>query len=176
MTNDTIIKTLYGVAEFCWLTEADTKFNPKGVYHVDLKVSKLNAEPIVKAINEVISKKIADDFKVNKKAGETKRAPLPFSKQTDGTYIFKIKSQFKPKLWDKNQKELSPDIQVWKDSSMWVQLKLQPYDQSIGLGCSLYLQNVQIDNLVTGSSQNGVCSFPKRNGSALPGPEKVVAV
>ena len=28
MTND--LRTLYGVAEFSWLTEKDTKFNPEG--------------------------------------------------------------------------------------------------------------------------------------------------
>ena len=164
------------MAEFVYFNKPDTKFDREGVYKVDLKVSKLNAEPVVKAINEVISKKIADTFKETKKAGETKRAPLPFSKQTDGTYTFRIKSQFKPKLWDKDQKELGPDIQVWKDSTMWVRFKLNPYKTSLGIGCALYLQNAQIDKLVQGSSQNGTCPFPKRAGSALPGPEKAGAL
>ncbi len=38
--NKSEIRTLHGIAEFCWLTEADTKFNPKGIYHVDLRVKK----------------------------------------------------------------------------------------------------------------------------------------
>ena len=175
MTISTIIKTLFGMAEFVYLNEPDTEFKKEGVYKVDLKVSKLNAEPVIKVINEAISKKIADAFKETKKVGETKRAPLPFSKQTDGTYTFRIKSQFKPKLWDKDQKALGPDIQVWKDSTMWVQFKLNPYNTTLGVGCALYLQNVQIDNLVQGSSQNGACPFPKRAGSILPAPEKAVA-
>ena len=58
---------------------------------------------------------------------------------------------------------------------MWVQFKLNPYDTTVGIGCSLYMYNIQIDNLVQGSSQNGACPFPKRDGSALPGPEKAVA-
>ena len=171
MTND--LRTLYGVAAFSWLTEKDTKFNPEGIYHVDLKVKKEDADPEVTIINQAISKKIAEEHKKGsiKTTAPVKRAPLAFEKQEDGSYIFKIKSKFKPKLWDKSRKELGPDTFVWKGTSMWVQYKLNPYNQNIGLGCTLYLQNVQIDNLVQGSSQNGSCPFPKREGSALPGPE-----
>ena len=158
------ISTLYGIADYSWLTEADTKFNPKGIYHVDLKVSKENAEPEIKTINDTISRKIAEIYKAKPGTKEIKRAPVPYEKQEDGTYIFKIKSQFQPKLWDRNQKELGADVAVWKGSTLWVQFKLGSYDQNIGVGCTLYLQSVQIDNLVQGSSQNGACPFPKREG------------
>jgi|TARA_Y100000296_G_scaffold74782_1_gene93707 hypothetical protein len=170
MINDTNnIRTLHGIAEFCWLTEADTKFNPKGIYHVDLRVKKEDADPEVKAINEAISKEIAEEHKKTPgKTGLMKRAPLPFEKQSDGSVIFKIKSQYKPKIWDRNKKELSSDTSVWKDSTMWVRYKTNAYNQSIGIGCTLYLQCVQIDNLVEGSGGvNGSCPFPER-GSVLP--------
>ena len=172
MTNDT--RTLYGKAEYCWLTEADTKFNPKGTYHVDLLVKKEDADPEIKVINQAISKKIAEEHKKGtiKTTAPLKRAPLPFEKQEDGSFIFKIKSQYKPKLWNKNQKELDPGIYVFKDSTMWVKYKLNPYNQNIGLGCTLYLQNAQIDNLVQGTGgSNGSCPYPKRE-TALPGPEE----
>jgi hypothetical protein len=58
---------------------------------------------------------------------------------------------------------------------MWAHYKITPYNKNMGIGATLYLQDVQIDNLVKGSgSGNGSCSFPKREGSALPGPEKEV--
>ena len=46
---------------------------------------------------------------------------------------------------------------------MWVNYKASGYNKSIGLGCTLYIQGVQIDNLVQGSTgANGACPFPKR--------------
>ena len=48
--------------------------------------------------------------------------------------------------------------------------KLNGYDQTIGVGCSLYLLSVQVVDLVKGSSQNETCPFPKVE-SALPAPE-----
>ena len=34
-----------GVAKYPWLTKADTKFNPDGVYKTDLLISSEEAEP-----------------------------------------------------------------------------------------------------------------------------------
>ena len=47
---------------------------------------------------------------------------------------------------------------------MWINYKAQGYNKSIGLGCTLYIQSVQIDELVQGNSgANGSCPFPKRS-------------
>ena len=54
--NTNTLRTIYGKADYCWLSKADIKFNPKGTYHVDLIVKKEDAEAEIKAINEVISK------------------------------------------------------------------------------------------------------------------------
>jgi len=163
MNND--ILTLYGKAEFVWLNEPDTKFDPAGKYKVDLKVTEKEATPVIALIKEGLAKQ-----------PQPKNHNLPYTKQSDGTYIFKMKSKFKPKLWDKDQHELDPNLYIWKDSTMWVQFKLNLYKSPIAVGVTLYMNNVQIDNLVKGSSQNGACPFPKRSGSALPGPEKAVAL
>jgi hypothetical protein len=169
MNKAEIIRTLYGKAEYCWLSEKDTKFDPQGKYHVDLIVKKEDAEPEIKAINEAISKEIAEEHKKTPgKTGLMKRAPLPFEKRSDGFVVFKIKSKYKPNIWDRNQKELGPEVSIWKDSTMWVRYKTNTYSQSIGVGCTLYLQSVQIDNLVQGTGGgNGGCPWPKR-GSVLP--------
>ena len=80
---------------------------------------------------------------------------------------FKLHSKFKPKLWDKDQKEIGPDVAVWKDSTMWIDYKASGYNKSMGLGVTLYIQSVQIDELIQGSAEsNGSCPFPKRSEEA----------
>ena len=48
---------------------------------------------------------------------------------------------------------------------MWLSYKASGYNKSVGLGVTLYMQSVQIDELVEGSADgaNGVCPFPKRD-------------
>ena len=50
---------------------------------------------------------------------------------------------------------------------MKVRYKLNPYNLPIGVGCTLYLQDVQIVNLIKGSSQNGASPFKKIEGMAV---------
>ena len=52
---------------------------------------------------------------------------------------------------------------------MWVKVELRGYNKNNKIGCALYLNQVQIDNLVKGTG-NGSSHFPDRGeGSALPG-------
>jgi len=51
---------------------------------------------------------------------------------------------------------------------MWANCKASGYTKPIGSGATLLIGSVQIDQLVEGSSQNGECPFPKREGSVLP--------
>jgi len=173
MIND--VRTIYGKAEYCWLSEPDTKFNSEGVYHVDLIVKKEGAKVHIKAIQEEISKEVAAAHKTApKQTTPLKRANTPYEDRGEEV-VFKIKSKFRPKIWDRNRKELDLGTYVYRDSTMWAHYKITPYNKNMGIGATLYLQDVQIDNLVKGSgSGNGSCSFPKREGSALPGPEKEV--
>jgi len=56
-------------------------------------------------------------------------------------------------------------VNIYKESTMWINYKASGYNKSIGLGCTLYIQSVQIDNLVQGSTgANGQCPFPRRSG------------
>ena len=161
MTND-VLKTIYGKSLFTYLSQKDTAFG-KDDYHVTLKLTKEKAQPHIKAIQEIISKEVAAQHKLtpNQTAPLT-RAPLPY-KDLGEVITFKIHSKFKPKIWDKNQKEIGADVNIYKDSTMWVNYKAQGYNKSIGLGCTLYIQSVQIDNLVQGlEGTNGSCPFPKR--------------
>ena len=165
MSNETL-KTIHGKANFCYLSSQDTAFG-KNDYHVTLELPKDKAQEHIKAIEGIISYQVAEQHKLtpNKTAPLT-RAPKPY-KDLGDVVTFKLHSKFKPKVWDRNQKEIGSDVAIWKDSSMWVNYKAQGYNKSIGLGCTLYIQSVQIDNLVQGSpGSNGQCPFPKRSEEA----------
>lgn len=171
MTN--IIRTTpVGTSVFCWLSTPDTEFNKEGVYHVDLQFKKEEIQEDLKAINQAISLKIAEIHKATPSTKPIKRAPLPY-KEKDGNIILKFKSKFAPKLWDKNRNLIGSDKSVWKGSTMKILYKLNPYNQSIGLGCTLYIQGVQVIDLIEGS-KDGECPFPQENiptESVLPKPE-----
>jgi len=165
MSNE-ILKRIYGKAKFCYLTSADEAFGP-GSYKVTLEVSKADASEHMKAIEGIISKEVAEQHKLTpNNTAPLKRANKPY--QDYGEIItFKLHSKFKPKLWDKNQKEIGPDVAVWKDSTMWVDYKASGYNKSMGIGVTLYIQGVQIDELVQGTTGgNGSCPFPKREATA----------
>ena len=161
MSNE-ILKTIYGVADFCYVTTPDVGFG-SNQYKVTLRVSKVDALGHIKALQEIIQKEVAGEHKA--RPGQTallKRANLPYAEDGEDV-VFKVHSKFKPRIWTKDQKELGEDITVWKGSSLWINYKAQGYNKSVGLGVTLYMQSVQIDNLVEGSEgANGVCPFPLR--------------
>jgi len=156
------LKTIHGTANFTYLSTPDTQFG-KNDYHVTLELSKEKAQEHIKSIQEIISKEIAKQHELTpNQTTPLKRAPLPY-KDLGDVVTFKLHSKFKPKLWGKDQKELGEDVAVWKGSTMWINYKASGYNKSIGIGCTLYIQGVQIDNLVQGSvGTNGACPFPKR--------------
>ena len=165
MSNE-ILKTIYGKAKFCYLTSPGEAFGP-GAYKVTLEVSKADASEHTEALQKIISKEVAEQHKLKpNQTSPLTRANLPYQDYGD-VVTFKLHSKFKPKLWDKNQKELGEEVAVWKDTTMWVSYKAQGYNKSVGLGVTLYIQSVQIDELVQGTSGgNGSCPFPKREATA----------
>ena len=157
------LKQIYGKARYSYLSTPDTEFG-SSKYHVTLEIPKEKAQEHIKAIEGIISKEVAEQHKLtpNKTAPLT-RAPKPY-KDLGDVVTFKLHSKFKPKVLDKNQKEIGEDVAIWKGSTMWINYKASGYNKSIGLGCTLYIQGVQIDNLVQGSAgANGACPFPKRS-------------
>ena len=165
MSNE-ILKRIYGKAKFCYLTSPDEAFGP-GSYKVTLEVTKADASEHIKAIEGIISKEVAEQHKLTPNTtSPLKRANKPYHDYGD-VVAFKLHSKFKPKLWDKDQKEIGPDVAVWKDSTMWIDYKASGYNKSMGLGVTLYIQSVQIDELIQGSAgSNGSCPFPKRSEEA----------
>ena len=173
MNNDLIKTTPIGTSEFCWLTEPDMAFNKndgKGEYQCSVVFTKAEGQEHKKAINDAIAKLVADIHKKTPGIKDLKRSSLPYREEGD-KITFKFKSKFKPRLYDRDAKELGADISVWKGSTMKVRYKLNTYNLPIGVGCTLYLQDVQIVDLIKGSPQNGASPFKKIDGSSLPAKE-----
>ena len=61
--NSEVRQTNIGKAKFCYISEPDTQFDSKGIYHTSIEFNKADAEPEIKAILEVIQKKIAEIHK-----------------------------------------------------------------------------------------------------------------
>ena len=161
-----VTNTIYGIADYSYITTPDVGFG-SNQYKVTLRVNTKDALEHIKTLQEIISKEVAEQHKLTPNAtAPLKRANLPYVE--DGEVVaFKFHSKFKPKLWDRNQKEIGPEVAVWKDSTMWIDYKASGYNKSVGLGVTLYLQSVQIDNLIEGTEgANGACPFPKRSEEA----------
>ena len=161
-----VTNTIYGIADYSYITTPDVGFG-SNQYKVTLRVNTKDASVHIKTLQEIISKEVAEQHKLTpNQTAPLKRANLPYVE--DGEVVaFKFHSKFKPKLWDRNQKEIGPEVAVWKDSTMWIDYKASGYNKSVGLGVTLYLQSVQINNLIEGTEgANGACPFPRRSEEA----------
>tara|TARA_R110002110_G_scaffold253286_5_gene469185 strand:- start:821 stop:1381 length:561 start_codon:yes stop_codon:yes gene_type:complete len=156
-----IIKTIHGKAKFAYFNEPDDHFGNKK-YHVVLETSKEEAEEHIKAIKKIISNEVVEAGKVNpNQTTEFKKANSCYTDLGE-TVEFKIHSNFKPKMYDRNGKPLGEDVNIWKDSTMWITYKASGYNKSMGIGCTLYIQSGQIDQLVTGADAGG-SPYPDRD-------------
>ena len=159
--NNTVTKnekqlSIYGTAEFVFLNTRDNAFSEPGEYKVTLKVPKAKSGELIRDINEIITRELMTN---GKRTGEARK---PYVVKGD-VVEFKMHSQFKPVLWDKDQNKLDETINVWKESTMWVNCKASGYTNGMNTGATLLMGSVQIDNLVEGASQNAdTCPFPKR--------------
>lgn len=138
-----------GTAAYAWLTKPDTKFNPDGVFKTSLVVSAKEAQPFIEAIKEAY----VEELGTKKMA----KANLSHDVNEDGTVTFKFKSKTKPKLFDSKGKPITGDINVGNGSTIKVAGGFGPYDKGANTGCTLYLNSVQVIDLVewTGSSAFG---------------------
>ena len=55
--------TPIGIGKYVYTNDPDTQFDKEGIFHISLELTKEEAQPEIKAINEVISKKIAEIYK-----------------------------------------------------------------------------------------------------------------
>ena len=163
--------TIYGTGRYMYVSSPDTEFDKNGIYHTTLEVPKDKAQEAIKEIDDVIGKEIAAAHKARPNEKTVKRASTPYTNEGE-IITFKVKSKFKPLIVDRRNKELDPKIAIWKGTTLWAEVELRGYNQTMGVGCSLCITQIQIDNLVQGTG-NGVSHFPDRGeGSALPAPKE----
>lgn len=165
------LNTPIGEARWCWLYEPDTRFKDDGEYRVDLI---LNAEnPKVKEIVAKI-KATYDDFKAtldDPKKAKKEPKHLGFEPETDdngdetGNLIFKFKAKATfvnkkgervektpPAVFDSKLKQIKEPISIYNGTTMIVNFSPSGYFNGTNNGVTLYLNAVQIINLVSGGN------------------------
>lgn len=133
-----------GTAAYPWLTKADTKFSAEGVFKTGLVVKASEA----KAFQEAIKAAFVDEFGQSKLA----KAHLPWKEDDEGNVVFNFKSKIKPRLFDSKGQAIHNDPAVAGGSTIKVSGAFGPYNKGANMGVALYLNAVQIINLVEYSS------------------------
>ena len=152
--------TIYGTTRYVYLSSPDTKFSKEGIYHLTLEVEKDKAQEAKKAIDDIVSKEVAEHHKANPGSEPVERGVLQYSEE--GNIIaFKAKTKFKPGIVDRRNKPIDPEVSIWNGTTLWAEVKLEGYNTNSKIGCKVYLVGVQINDLVKGSG-NGVSHFPDR--------------
>jgi len=133
-----------GTAAYPWLTKADTKFSAEGVYKTGLVLDTKTA----KVFQDEIKAAFVEEFGQSKLA----KAHLPWKENEDGTVMFNFKSKMKPRLYDSKGQAITNDPAVSGGSVIKVSGAFGPYNKGVNMGVALYLNAVQIIDLVEYSS------------------------
>lgn len=133
-----------GVAMYPWLTRPDTKWDVEGVYKISVSVPSDNKE--VQEFCDKVREKFVDEFG-NKKIA---KAIFPFKEDDEGNTIIQFKSKKQPRLFNSKGQPIknTEDLKIGGGSIVKVNASINPYDKGINTGVSLYLNAVQIIELV----------------------------
>jgi hypothetical protein len=164
-----------GISQYAWLTQPDTKFDESGHYKVNLIIPTIEANALIKQIDEEMKKSMATAQESNQ--GKTiKAANAPYDAEIvdgkpSGNTIFKFKRKaqiiakdgkvipFKVALFDSAGVPLK-DVNVWSGSKMKASAELVHWFTAMaGAGVSLRLRAVQVTELVEGTSGNKAEGF-----------------
>lgn len=133
-----------GTAQYPWLTKPDTKFSEEGSYKVSLAIPEADAKALAKACQ--------DAFIAAYGQSKMSKAHMPFKKDENGNLVFNFKSKMKPRLYDAAGKPIKEDVSVGGGSVIKVSGAFGPYNKGANTGVALYLNAVQIIELVEFSS------------------------
>lgn len=167
MTDQPIIN-VRGIARYPWLNKPDTKFQPEGVYKVDLEIDAETAAPLLE-LCERLQAEAAKQYQAEKKGKKAKLADLPIQPQVDpetgeetGNYILRSKMKAsgvtkKGKKWERvvpifDAKGRPASIDIYGGSD--IILAVQPRGWANPKGeCSatFYLEGVQVIKPAKGS-------------------------
>jgi hypothetical protein len=137
-----IIKAVSPKGKASWpkLFKADTQFKPEGEFQTGLVVSPTEA----KDFQEKIKAAFVEEF------GEAKlqKAKMPWKVDEDGNVVFNFRSKNKPIVVDSLGKAIGTELNVSGGSVIKVGAGIKPWLVSGNLGVKLYLNAVQIIDLV----------------------------
>ena len=148
-----------GVLSWPYIGKPDTRYNPEGVYKTSLIVAAEAAEPLMNMCKE--------SFLSEYGQAKLAKANMPFAPELDdqgqetGNVIFKFKSKRSPKLYDAKGKAINKVLQVSSGTVAKVATAINPYATGINVGVSLYLNDVQIIDLV---EYGGAPKFGEEDG------------
>jgi hypothetical protein len=139
-----------GVAMYPWLTRPDTKWSPEGVYKISVSVPSDSKE--VQEFCDKVREKFTDEFGTKKIA----KAIFPFKEDEEGNTIITFKSKKAPRLFNSKGQPVknTEDLKIGGGSIVKVNASINPYDKGINTGVALYLNAVQIIELVEFGSKS----------------------
>ena len=158
-----VITTPTGVAQYPWLSKADTKYNEEGEFKTNLILSEADAEPLIKIISDVFAEGVKTATEESGKAPKTANPPFAQEFGDDGkptgNMIIRFKSKYKPKIFDAAGK-LMTESNIWGGSEIRVNSQVVPYFTAlIGCGVSLRLSAVQVIKYVEGGTNANADNF-----------------
>lgn len=167
-----------GVAQYPYLNNPDTKFNPDGDYKVTLVLSAEDSNAITQFLDEQLALSVAEATKANPgKKIKTADVPYRLNEETGEVSInFKLKAKVtpqkgepfeqKPAIFDAKGVPLR-DVNVGGGSKIKVSYEVYPfYTSLIGAGITLRLKAAQVIDLVeyNGGSNSADYGFGKEEG------------
>ena len=142
-----------GIAQFVWLRKADTKFDAEGKFKVTLQLDSDDSD------TKVFTAQL--DSWVTKVKG--KNAPYT---DGDGVVEVKFKSSYPPSVFDAHRNIIPAEVDIGSGSKVKVAFQPNHYE-SFGGGINLYLQGVQVIDLVEYSGQSATSmGFDEEEGFA----------
>lgn len=155
MSNNTFYTSPKGKASYPKLLKPDTKFNAEGVYTTGLIMSKEDAQPLIKRIEEVFT----EEF------GEKKLKSLnpPYKEDENGDLVFKFKSKSKPKLFDAQGMPVTgTELKIGSGSVLKIKGSIGPNLVQGKYYATLWINAVQIIDLI---EYGGGSGFAAEEGS-----------
>ena len=135
-----------GTLSWPWIAKPDTRYNAEGVFKTSMVLSEDAAKPLMAMCEEV--------YVAEYGAAKLKKANMPWDEEADangnptGNIVFKFKSKRQPKLYDSKGKVIAKVLKVASGTTAKIATALNPYSTGINTGVSLYLNDIQILELV----------------------------
>lgn len=135
------VVTPKGTAQWPWLINPDTKFDDQGKYKTDILFSKNDAKDLMAKCKELFT----DEF--GEKGLKSAKWPFTVDEETGGVR-FRAKSSNKPALFDSQGQVIKNDLNVGTGSTIKVAGVLSTYSAGGNTGVTMYLNAVQVIDLV----------------------------